>query len=337
MRTEPCSALQRRRVSPTRHYIVAGAMATITVELSPGTVQEILDLQVEELVRLRRRLAEVLGLNAKLEAECAQVKEQLRKSEAESARLRHLADPTVSVPLNGQMTCDDPVDIDIVDPDTVVEEPVARPQLVVDMKPLQKLVPFCVDPQLNMNAYSQKAFGDISKPCIAGKTFLWDDFPETGYMLRSVRRISKAHIVIDNVQDLGMLREGEVQLITLHNDKWCYLGNYTIATEASDKTIFRELSAEMQQALISSAAPHKFKAEVREMMDSGTITISKHRIRRIGYDAKMQEKLLQLMAPNLLASYGKGLDFRDGQHSTLGSADGESEAGVDIWASPWRE
>lgn len=238
-------------------------------------------------------LGRVQERNTVLEAELAQVVDELSECRIELARLGSLHEKNAqNAPLfNGSGT------------DEILCETCASGSVTQDSQ-------FSVAPEGTMEnifrALSsrlpdledvRKIFDIRSIGIVTADEFIWAQCPDLAFFVKPAQILGKngAWKGCGNKSIKRLQKEGAAELIPHFSGAYYYVGSYTVGKqERLTLQEFEQLPEKVQRHLImSSGKPSKYH-ELREMYFSGRLTAFKFSVRRVGFNSKLHERLRQL-------------------------------------------
>ncbi|KAI0959185.1 hypothetical protein AcW1_004090 [Taiwanofungus camphoratus] len=232
-------------------------MSTTRIDTPPDILQIVLNIQGEEVGRLRRQLqAAEAELNIAQERQASLVIELAEAQEF----IRQLQNPALR----------------------------GLPKL--DLLP-ENVVPFCSTRSPRKYLKAVKSMFKRLSVIVLRDEFLWESCPATCYSIKPTRRRAKKGQWMD-CRNMKLLRPRS-ELVACFSGRWCYLGTYT--TNGSKKVtreMFSSLPPKTQQAVIALSGHKSHHNQLRSMYEQGELTAMKFHFNRVGFNPEYQKSLL---------------------------------------------
>ncbi|KAH9950062.1 hypothetical protein B0H21DRAFT_706536 [Amylocystis lapponica] len=250
-------------------------MASTKVDIAPNILQVVLNIQGEEVGRLRRQLQAAEVRNEVLRREVAQVKGQRDAAEAAQTSIA----------------------LELVEAREFIRSlqspPPRRLSEIIPSYP--DIVPFCADRSPRRHLKAVKNLFDSLSVIVLRDEFVWEQCPDMGYSIKPTRRRARKGQWMD-CRNTKLLRPRN-ELVACFSGRWCYLGTYTSVTSETVTTqAFGSLQYKTQQAVVALSGHKSHHMQLREMYESGELTAMKYRFRRVGFNREFQGALLDAAA-----------------------------------------
>ncbi|OBZ66618.1 hypothetical protein A0H81_13384 [Grifola frondosa] len=249
-------------------------MSTTTIDIPPNILHIVLNIQGNDIGRLRRELLASEDRNKDLSDQIERVKAEYDEIRVKLAEAQAILEQRRAAE-DGQDSALDsaPLLSGII---TICSNEMPKKYLKA-----AKAMVLC----------HQRSSSPLSVVTL-GDEFIWEDYPETVYCLKPTRSRGKKGKWNNHTYKKILIENNE--FVAYVAGTWCYMGTYTsVASSDVSPNEYTGLPFEGREALIKLSGNKTYLGDLRAMYARGELTALKFQFKRIGFNVEFRKYLLE--------------------------------------------